>query len=86
MTDSGWIYEGHAVRTEEGDKERMLAALSSMELAKADAKAKGFGKGSAGHSSIACPLCKRKLAYAVSARNGHMMALCETDGCLEWME
>lgn len=35
---------------------------------------------------IECPNCKGQLHYSRAGRNGHVMAKCETDGCVVWME
>jgi hypothetical protein len=51
-----------------------------------DAKAKGYGRGHGGNSSLICPLCQGTLRYSVAAYNGHMHARCETTGCVSWME
>lgn len=55
--------------------------------AKADAKARGFAKGSGGIGEIACPCCDGgKLRYSVASYNGHMHGRCSTQGCVSWME
>lgn len=36
---------------------------------------------------IDCPICKTgKLKFTVAAMNGHIHAICSTDGCMSWME
>jgi hypothetical protein len=36
--------------------------------------------------TVTCPKCLGVLRYAVARSNGHVRALCETEGCLSWME
>lgn len=75
--------------TEEANARRIRveAVMSALTAAKADAKAKGFGSGSAGQSSIPCPACKTgTLRYRVASVNGHMWAACTTPDCARWME
>lgn len=51
------------------------------------AKVQGYGKGHGGYGEIDCPVCKTgKLAFKVSAYNGHLWGQCKTDGCVSWME
>lgn len=35
---------------------------------------------------IDCPVCNGKLHLSQSSYNGHVHGLCETDGCVRWME
>lgn len=35
---------------------------------------------------VECPVCKCKLALSQSAHNGHVWCVCETSGCVNWME
>jgi len=70
----------------EGEKEFALF-MEAVHAAKDDAKSKGFGRGSAGRGSIACPACKTgTLRYSVAAVNGHMHGACTTENCARWME
>lgn len=59
--------------------------LQAVVLAKENAEMKGLGKGNPGAGSITCPVCQNTLLYSV-ASNGHMMARCESNKCIAWME
>lgn len=63
-----------------------LDSLKAMAACHEDAKAKGFGRGSAGRGEVECPICKGRLRYSVAAVNGHMWGACSTDGCARWMQ
>jgi len=65
----------------------MRRTMNARLAAKDDAKAKGFGRGHGGVSSIPCPVCDGGiLHYSVAYVNGHMHAACSTQGCVSWME
>ena len=69
------------------DERKFALFLNAVHAAKADAKSKGLGRGSAGVGSITCPACKTgTLRYSVAAINGHMHGACTTENCARWME
>lgn len=38
------------------------------------------------HEQVECPVCKGKLHLSQSSVNGHVHGVCETDGCVNFME
>lgn len=42
------------------------------------------GKGYAG--VLECPACKGKLHVNIASYNGHARVMCETEGCVRWIE
>ncbi|MGH1441824.1 MAG: hypothetical protein ACRBBR_17050 [Cellvibrionaceae bacterium] len=36
--------------------------------------------------TVKCPACNGRLHLNQAASNGHVSGICETDGCLNWME
>ena len=51
-------------------------------------EAGGYQKGIDKNGMIDCPICKQKtcLIYKISGYNGHVWAVCNTKGCVSWME
>jgi hypothetical protein len=43
-------------------------------------------KGQGYRETATCPVCKGKLHVSISGYNGHARVLCETDGCVKWIE
>ncbi len=35
---------------------------------------------------VECPVCKGRLHLSQSAYNGHVAGVCDTEGCVSWME
>lgn len=66
------------------EHEKYFAA--ARQLAKEDARAKGFGIGHAGQGSVPCPRCGGDIRYRVATYNGHMWGKCSTLDCIGWME
>jgi hypothetical protein len=78
------IAEKRAERAERDEHYKKSSEV--IRAAHADAKAKGFGVGKGGVSSLKCPLCPEgEIRYSVASVNGHMHAGC-TSGCVSWME
>jgi predicted ATP-dependent serine protease len=47
-------------------------------------KSSGGKKGISGR--LDCPVCQTdKIAFAIQ-KNGHIQAICETEGCVQWIE
>lgn len=38
------------------------------------------------HEVVVCPCCNGKIHLSQSAYNGHVHGICETKGCVSWME
>lgn len=67
------------------DEEIVNKTLQAVIIAKEDAEKKGLKKGNPGSGSVTCPICNKMLLYSV-ASNGHMMARCESQNCVAWIE
>jgi hypothetical protein len=74
-------------------KSKMTEFLTYAELLekhrKAEEVVKAFRvkyKGKGGHERVKCPICGGSLHLSIAAYNGHVWGVCETVGCLAWME
>lgn len=66
-------------------QKRAADSVNALAAVMRDMGAHGFGKGKPGRGEIECPACHKRLAYRV-AEDGHTFGVCETDGCVRWME
>lgn len=65
----------------------MVVFMGGVAAVHEDAESKKLGRGHAGHSSLPCSICKDgTIHYFVAGVNGHIHAVCSTEGCLRFME
>jgi len=69
----------------EEEEERFQRMLANTAKAREAIIAKE-GKTRGVTDSIDCPICGGVLHYSISGYNGHIHAVCTTDGCVAWME
>ena len=68
------------------ESERFAKFMAVVSACKKDAKAKGYGRGTAGRGEVDCPSCGGKVRYSVAAVNGHTWGACSIPDCARWME